>query len=101
MTARREPNARQALESLVAMQESSPLDMSLGPYHLGGFVASFRTVCQAERWNDAVVEVIELGQRIASDWKLAGNIACDPSGWTTRSRVSGVSAIHWVLSVRV
>jgi len=101
MNAPREPAARRIVEVLVAMQESSPLDLKLEPYHMGGFVASFRTVCQAERWNDAVVEVLELAQRIAFDWRLAGNIACDPSGWTTRPRIPGVTAIHWTVGVRV
>jgi hypothetical protein len=81
----------------VEAHNSAPLDLSLAPYPKGGFIAAFRTVCHAERWNDAVVEVIDLGQRIAFAWTLNGSVLDDLSGWTTKSRVSGVTAVEWIL----
>ena len=98
MNAHTEPNAWRALGRLTTMLNSTPLDVSLAAYPKGGFVASFRTVCQTDRWNDAVVEVIGLGQRVAFGWLLSGHVADDLSGWAQKARTSGITAVHWTLS---
>ncbi len=68
------------------------------PYSkIGGFVVSFEMDHADSTWNDCVIEVIELGQRVGYGWVFAGDVRQDPSGWSNKSNVSGVTAIEWIL----
>ena len=64
-------------------------------YHKGGYVTFFNIEHPQDAWNDFVVDVIGLGQKVASDWILTGNVQADPSGWSTRCRISGITAVSW------
>ncbi|CAG0930132.1 hypothetical protein TFLX_01610 [Thermoflexales bacterium] len=87
-----------AAKLLAQVREQSGLlsvDAPLKTYHRGGYVANFVIAHQSTDWNDCVVEVIEYGQRIAHDWLLTGDVRNALDGWSTRSSISGVSAIGW------
>ena len=62
-----------------------------------GFLVAFWVDLGSEAWNDGVVEVIELGQRVGHGWILSGDVLGDPSGWSNEPRVSGVKAVEWSL----
>jgi hypothetical protein len=64
---------------------------------IAGFLVVFWVELESEVWNDCVVELIELGQRIGHEWLLCGDILADPSGWSKKPRVPGVRAIEWFL----
>ena len=64
----------------------------------GGYVVMFEVNMESSRWNDGLVEVIELGQKIGDGWTLSGSVKKDPQGWSNRpSRVAGVISISWLL----
>jgi hypothetical protein len=72
--------------------------LSFAPYpKTGGWVFAFRTVLQGATWNDCVVDVIALGQRVAYSWGLGGDISSDPEGWSNNSRISGAISVRWQL----
>ena len=65
----------------------------------GGYVVMFEVKMESSRWNDAVVEVIELGQRIGEGWTLNGSVKQDLQGWSNRpSGAAGIISISWILS---
>ena len=61
-----------------------------------GFVVAFRIELEGRAWNDPVVGVIALGQRVGYQWTLGGDILSDTSGWSNESSVSGVRSIRWM-----
>ncbi len=56
-----------------------------------------RTVLQGATWNDGVVDVIALGERVARSWILGGDVSGDPEGWSNKTRVAGAISIQWLL----
>jgi hypothetical protein len=72
--------------------------LTFAPYpKTGGWTFSFHTLLEGASWNVYVVDVIALGQRVAYAWTLSGAVGQSPEGWSTKSRISGVTAIHWWL----
>jgi hypothetical protein len=67
----------------------------LEPYHKGGYVASFETQLESDQWNDCVVEIIALGQRVAYQWLITGSVHDSLDGWSSDSRVSGITNVWW------
>jgi hypothetical protein len=63
----------------------------------GGHRITFQVPLESKSWNDAVVELIALGERVGYAWQLMGSILDDPEGRSYKSRVSGVLAIQWSL----
>jgi hypothetical protein len=57
----------------------------------------FDTRLEGATWNDEVVDVIALGQRVAYHWSLSGDVRQSVEGWSTSSRISGVTALEWWL----
>jgi hypothetical protein len=76
-----------------------PVDqLTFAPYpKTGGWTFDFRTHLEGASWNDYVIDVIALGQGVAYNWELSGDVRQVPKGWSTRSRISGVTAIQWWL----
>ncbi len=71
------------------------------PCPKGGFVAEWEREHQG-RWNDVVVEVIAIGQRMASGWVLTGDVHSDPEGLASKTagvrfHVAGVTMITWAV----
>ena len=64
----------------------------------GGWTVSFHPPLSGATHNDAVVEVIALGQRVGYSWTLTGDVFGDLDGWSNKARVSGVTSLHWQLS---
>ena len=93
-----EQSARHVATRLLR-QLGRPADqLTVAPYpKTGGWTFSFHTLLEGARWNDYVVDVIALGQRVAYAWTLSGDVGQSPEGWSTKSRISGVTAIQWWL----
>jgi len=93
-----EKSARNVATRLLR-QLGRPADqLTCAPYpQTGGWTFPFHTLLEGARWNDYVVDVIALGQRVASAWTLSGDVGHSPEGWSTKSRISGVTAIQWWL----
>src|ERR1044072_1011888 len=62
-----------------------------------GFVVSFATSLESERWTDLGVEAIALGQRVGHGWVLSGSIHYAPHGGSSRTNIAGVESIEWFL----
>jgi hypothetical protein len=68
------------------------------PYpKISGFLVRFCVELGGEAWNNCVIEVIEMGQRVGHEWILSGDIGNDPSGWSNQPSIPGVKAIEWIL----
>lgn len=93
-----EKSARNVATRLLR-QLGRPADqLTFTPYpKTGGWTFSFQTRLAGARWNDYVVDVIALGQRVAYAWTLTGDVFRSTEGWSTKSRISGVTAIQWQL----
>lgn len=75
-----------------------PRDVTVSPYEkTGGHKITFAVPLANESWNDAVVELIDLGQRIGYEWQLAGSVLDDAEGRSQKSRVSGIEVLRWNL----
>lgn len=96
--ARSEKSAHNVATRLLRQLDRPVDQLTFAPYpKTGGWEFSFRTQVPGARWNDYVVHVIALGQRVAYNWALSGDILQDPTGWSTKPRTSGVTAIQWQL----
>jgi hypothetical protein len=76
------------------------VDQGIEPYaKTGGFLVCFSVELESEvwNWNDAVAEVIELGQRVGHEWILSGDVRSDLSGWSNRPSMPGITSIEWIL----
>jgi hypothetical protein len=63
----------------------------------GGWTFSFDVLLEGESWSDYVVDAIALGQRIGYEWTSSRDVTANPEGWSTRSRISGITAAQWQL----
>jgi hypothetical protein len=86
--------ARRILKCLETEFGRSLDDVSINPNtKTGGHKSTFYVRLVATTWNDAVVEIIELGQRVARAWELTGSIVDEIEASSNRPRVAGVSMI--------
>ena len=60
-------------------------------------MARFRVEHGEMAWNDLVVEVISLGQRVGYGWMLWGDVLGQQYGETRASRIPGVDGVIWEL----
>ncbi|APW61648.1 hypothetical protein [Paludisphaera borealis] len=96
--AKAERNALRVSERVRDALGGEAVDQRIEPYpKTSGFLVSFEVELGSEAWNDCVVEVIELGQRVGHEWILSGDVRDDPSGWSIKPSISGVKAIEWSL----
>jgi hypothetical protein len=96
--AKAEDKARRVSEQVRRVLGREAVDHGIEPYpKTRGFLARFWVELGSEGWNDCVVEVIELGQRVGHGWILSGDILSDPSGWSNQPSIPGVKAIEWNL----
>jgi hypothetical protein len=96
--AKSEGQARRVSERVRRILGREAVDQRVEPYpKIPGFLVVFCMVLEGGAWNDCVVELIELGQRVGREWILSGDILGDPSGWSNKPRVSEVKAIEWTL----
>lgn len=59
---------------------------------------SFTLTHRENSWNDAVVEVIRLGQLLAAEWRITGTVAYDLTAHSRKATMPGVESIQWQLS---
>lgn len=94
-----ETKARTVLKWFFERLGREPADTTIEPYSkTGGFVAAFVLEMEAIAWNDQVVEVIALGERVGRGWILTGDVFRAPDGWSNEASVSGVTSIGWSLA---
>jgi hypothetical protein len=95
--ARTEAKALRVFERVQRALGREVLDLCVEPYpKIGGFVVTFWVELESQAWNDSVVELIELGQRVGYGWILSGRVLAEPEGWSNESSVSGVKSIQWI-----
>jgi hypothetical protein len=93
-----EKKALLLLNRLAAEMERESIDASIRLNEkTGGYEVRFAVPLQHASWNDAVVELIDLGQRVGYEWELRGSILDDAEAASGRPRISGVQAIQWNL----
>lgn len=95
--AKSEEKALRVFDDLRQALGREVLDPRLEPYpKIDGFVVTFWAELESRSWNDSVVELIELGQRVGYGWILRGDIRVDPDGWSNEPSVPGVRSIQWI-----
>lgn len=96
--AKSEDKALRLFERVRHVLGREAVDQGVEPYpEIRGFLVVFKVELESEAWNDCVVELIELGQRVGYGWILSGEVLSDPSSWSDKPRVSGVKAFEWIL----
>ncbi len=73
----------------------------IAPYHdpaFGGFNVTFDVLSDTEAWNDRVVDVIHIGQRVALGWSLYGDIRLPGADACTKEvLIPGCTWMQWQL----
>jgi len=57
--------------------------------------ATFELRHGRQPWNDCVIEIIALGQRVAYQWILTGDVRRQLEGWSNHAAIPGIVAMHW------
>ena len=98
VTAKTEPAARRVYTRLIDRMAHPATVLAIEPYpKTDGFVVAFQVILASQGWNDAVVEVIALGQRVAYGWYMTGSIMDDPSATANQVSVAGATMVEWQL----
>ncbi len=98
-------SARKVLNQCLKLLPRPAMDITLDLYHKGGHQAHFYFYHDEKKeWANAVLEVIDFGQRLGNSWSLAGSVLDDVSGVLskdishTRIVVSGLVWANWTLN---
>ena len=100
-----EHKARKLLDRVAACLQRTPTITGV-EYDVDtpGYTVNFRIELKSDRWNDAVVELIALGQEVADTWRIYSpgsprihEYACIFAGET---RISGVVGIEGSIDTR-
>ncbi|HEY2292896.1 MAG TPA: hypothetical protein VGM86_19510 [Thermoanaerobaculia bacterium] len=98
VNARTEAKARILLSRVLKKMHCTAEVRWIEPYpKIDGFVVCFSIPVESQRWNDAIVETIERGQRFAHGWDLDGSIYENPEAASNRTSISGVVMAEWRL----
>ena len=71
-----------------------PANVSVLPYHKGGYIATADTEHSSVDWPTFVFEALSFAQRAADGWVLQGDIAEALDAWSNSAKTVGVSAVH-------
>jgi hypothetical protein len=63
-------------------------------YHKGGHTCSFETHLELDDWPKAVLNTIELAQKMGRSYTINNSIICDLDLWSNESSISGVTNIQ-------
>ncbi|MDB5033586.1 MAG: hypothetical protein JWQ98_827 [Chlorobi bacterium] len=86
-------------DAILQRMDAVVLEKMIEPYpKINGFMIMFSVRIESGTWNDAVVEAIDLGQRVGHGWLLGGFVYENANGWCNRPSVSGVVCMEWNLS---
>jgi hypothetical protein len=82
---------------------SVPLAEAIDPYPKGGFSVRWELEHDGCTWEALVVDVIGLGQRVATGWMLLGSVDEELNGVASRTggarfRISGVNMLSWEIA---
>jgi hypothetical protein len=98
VTTKTEAKARRVYARVIDRMDCPATLLTIEPYpKIDGFVVTYQVALTSRAWNDAVVEVIALGQRFAYGWYISGTITQDPSATADRTSVAGVTMTEWHL----
>ena len=75
----------------------SPNSKKVAKYHKGGHVLTFDLVIGYDSRAEAIVGVIQTGQKIAREWQIRGAIENGPSASSHRCEIPGVEYVSWVV----
>ena len=96
--------AARVVSRLAARLAADLVDLSVEPYHKGGFVASWWLAHEVPSTDGLIVDAIRYGQRLATGWILMGSIDRDPCALASVSgpshiSIAGVSMMAWALEI--
>lgn len=93
--------AEKAEKILSKVMEKLPLtefEVSIEPYHKGGFVCSFSISSSIESWPEVILNAINTAQIIGRSWLLTGDINNEIEMWSNESPIIGVKSVHVFVS---
>ena len=64
-----------------------------------GISVHFRSNLRSTRWNDAIVELIGTGQKVADQWTLMGSVTRSLSGCAREVKIPGIALSEWTLDI--
>lgn len=96
--AKQEKSARKVAHRLLRKLDRDVQSLAFAPYpKTGGWTFTFSAPLMGTTWSEWVVDAVALGQRVGYQWTLYGSVLSDPSAWSARSRISGVTAAEWLV----
>lgn len=95
--AKTEKNARVLLSRFIDQIRHDTQGSTVSSYHKGGHVFAFETVLSSAGWSEAVVDTLELAQRVGRHWTLTGSIFEELAGESSESSVPGVTLANFDL----
>ena len=69
-------------------------DWKVEPYHKGGFTTTMTIVHEGGR-SEAIIDAIEITERVTRGIQLSGPITSSPSGFSDNCKVPGLWAVSW------
>jgi hypothetical protein len=98
LTTKNRQKAVSVADKVFRQMEVTPVAVDIEPYEkTGDFVIRCELELECLSWDNCVVTTIGMGQRIAHQWILFGDVYRDLSGWSKNPSVIGVAAIEWML----
>jgi hypothetical protein len=64
-----------------------------------GFDVHFRSKLRSTRWNDAIVELIGTGQKVADAWTLMGTVTGSLSACARQVKIPGIVLSEWTVDM--
>jgi hypothetical protein len=99
LTAKTKQKAVSVSDNVFRQMEVTPVTVAIEPYEkTGGFVVRCELELECLSWDNCVVTTIGMGQSIAHQWILFGDVYRGVSGWSKNPSVIGVDAIQWELT---
>ena len=96
--ARTEKNARVLLSRFINQIGHETQNSKVNPHHKGGHILSFDTMLSSAEWSKAVVDTLELAQRVGRRWTVTGSIVNEFSGESSEGVLPGVTLVSFDLS---
>ncbi len=72
-------------------------NLTIEPYHKGGFTCSFLTSNNSDQWSETVINSLSLAQKIGRDWILLENIRIELNAWSNKPSIPGVQNIQLIV----
>ena len=96
--AKSEKNARVLLSRFINQIGHETQNSKVNPHHRGGHILAFDTELSSAEWSEAVVDTLELAQRVGRRWTVSGSILNEFSGESSEGLPPGVTLASFDLS---